>query len=298
MERMKDAGPGMSIAAVAQMLDVPVPTIRSWERRYGLPVPRTRGGHRRYDREHVARLRALRDEIVRGHRPNEAAARVRAAADQDRGAGYVERILEAADAWDGEAIRGALDASTASMRVEEAIETVAFASLREIGSRWETGRCDVGQEHIVTSEVRAWLMRHRTLAPPPYRGGEPLVLACGPDGEHSVGLEAFALVLARRGWPLQVLGARTPTASLLEAARATKARGVVVTCHWTAARKRAIAAIRAAESQPGGAPVFYAGGVFTAARARRGVPGVYLGEQLEPAADLIEETVAGDKGGR
>jgi len=42
------------------MLGVSVPTLRSWERRYGWPVPlRTTGGHRRYSSEQVADLRRI-----------------------------------------------------------------------------------------------------------------------------------------------------------------------------------------------------------------------------------------------
>ena len=38
----------MTIAQVSALLGIPVPTIRSWERRYGFPTPsRTRGRHRR-----------------------------------------------------------------------------------------------------------------------------------------------------------------------------------------------------------------------------------------------------------
>ncbi|HEX6131851.1 MAG TPA: MerR family DNA-binding transcriptional regulator, partial [Actinomycetota bacterium] len=39
----------LTIAAVSELLDIPIPTIRSWERRYGFPTPaRTGGRHRRY----------------------------------------------------------------------------------------------------------------------------------------------------------------------------------------------------------------------------------------------------------
>jgi DNA-binding transcriptional MerR regulator len=57
----------LPIASVSSLLGIPVPTIRSWERRYGFPVPaRTQGRHRRYSMEEVDQLRKLRDEITRG----------------------------------------------------------------------------------------------------------------------------------------------------------------------------------------------------------------------------------------
>lgn len=71
-------GKPLAIAAVADLLQIPVPTIRSWERRYGFPVPaRTRGKHRRYSGEEVEQLRALRDATTRGYAAKEAVEIVR-----------------------------------------------------------------------------------------------------------------------------------------------------------------------------------------------------------------------------
>ena len=50
----------MSIGEVARRTGVTVPTLRAWERRYGLLVPvRTAGGHRRYRGEDVQRVLAV-----------------------------------------------------------------------------------------------------------------------------------------------------------------------------------------------------------------------------------------------
>src|SRR4051812_27451518 len=63
----------LTISSVSSLLGVPVPTLRSWERRYGFPSPaRTNGRHRRYAMDEVELLRALRDEITRGHPAREA----------------------------------------------------------------------------------------------------------------------------------------------------------------------------------------------------------------------------------
>ena len=70
----------MTIAAVSSLLGIPVPTIRSWERRYGFPVPaRTQGKHRRYSVDEIDQLRMMRDEITRGHSAREAVDIVQAA---------------------------------------------------------------------------------------------------------------------------------------------------------------------------------------------------------------------------
>jgi DNA-binding transcriptional MerR regulator len=64
---------------VSYILDIPQPTIRSWERRYGLRLAnRSSGGHRRFTRGQVDQLRWMRDLVARGRSVVEAAAVVSA----------------------------------------------------------------------------------------------------------------------------------------------------------------------------------------------------------------------------
>ena len=64
---------------VSQILNVPQPTIRSWERRYGLPfASRSSGGHRRLTGDQVDQLRWMRDLVAPGHSAVKAAAVVNA----------------------------------------------------------------------------------------------------------------------------------------------------------------------------------------------------------------------------
>ena len=67
----RTAGPRrfFSIGEVSALLGIPVPTLRSWERRYGFPQPtRTEGGHRRYGEPQLEQLRRVRDGINPGGR--------------------------------------------------------------------------------------------------------------------------------------------------------------------------------------------------------------------------------------
>jgi DNA-binding transcriptional MerR regulator len=57
----------MAIGEVARRTGVTVPTLRAWERRYGLLLPvRTAGGHRRYGDGDVQRVLAVLDLIGQG----------------------------------------------------------------------------------------------------------------------------------------------------------------------------------------------------------------------------------------
>jgi DNA-binding transcriptional MerR regulator len=62
-----------TIGSAARLLRVPVATIRTWEKRYGLVVPaRSNGGQRLYTREQLEQLRFVVDRISEGLRPGEA----------------------------------------------------------------------------------------------------------------------------------------------------------------------------------------------------------------------------------
>ena len=278
---------GVPIAAVSEALDIPVPTIRSWERRYGFPTPtRTNGKHRRYSRREIDELRGLRDLITRGYPAREAVARIRAGGSSGGAQDLLGETLEAAMRLDSEGMRAVLERSADRLGVEAAMRDVALPAMHEIGIRWKTGACDVEQEHLATDVTRAWCARHAAMAAPASRP-DPIVLACGPKDLHTIGLEAFGLVLVRRGWACRVLGAITPTDSLVAAVRSLKAPAAVVTAQRGVTRRAAIGSVAAVDAIPT-ARAFYAGDAFAAPAARRGVPGTYLGPDVVAAADVLE----------
>lgn len=278
----------LTISSVSSLLGIPVPTIRSWERRYGYPTPhRTDGRHRRYSTAEVDLLRALRDEITRGHPAREAVDIVR----RGRSVGGAERarlddFLTSAMRLDPVGLRRALDTAVESIGVEAAIRDVALPAMREMGSRWKAGTCDVANEHLATEAVRVWLARMSAMAPAPFRPGS-LVLACGPKDLHSVGLEAFGVLLGRRGWAVRTLGPLTPAASLVTALRAAEAWAAVVTSQRNVTRRAAIEAIASAAAVPG-VHAFYAGNAFSSSASRRDVPGTFLGDDVVEAVERIE----------
>src|SRR5512134_1425605 len=294
---MQDSMPraGVPIASVSKTLDIPVPTIRSWERRYGFPSPsRTGGRHRRYTPREIEQLRDLRDLITRGHSAREAVARLTVAPAPGGDEELLQVVVDSAMRLDSDGIRSALDRSADRFGVEGAIREVVFRAMREIGTRWKTGTCDVEHEHLATEAVRGWLARQAAMAPPPFRG-DPIVLACGPKDLHTIGVEAFAVVLTRRGWPCRVLGAMTPAESVLAAVRAVRAVAAVVTAQRGVTRRAAIESLTAVDAVPG-VEAFYAGDAFVASSARRDVPGTYLGEDVVEAAVMLESVLA--PGGR
>ena len=273
----------LTIQQVSQLLGVPVPTIRSWERRYGVPLAeRSSGGHRRYAGAQLDQVRRMRDLIARGRRAVDAAALVKAG-DPTLPGPLVDAFLLAARELSPDGIVRALDVARETLGLDRAVDEVLLPAMREVGQWWHVGRIDVSHEHLATIATQSWLAR----IPPtgPLRLQPPIILSCGPLDHHTLGLEAIATLLRQRNWDCRMLGARTPAESLMSAVAATDAVAVVLVCHVTAGRPAAIEALRSPQLRD--RQVFYAGGAFLSPRARHQVPGHYLGTNIAEAADLI-----------
>jgi methanogenic corrinoid protein MtbC1 len=280
---------GVPISAVSLLLGIPVPTIRSWERRYAFPTPsRTHGSHRRYGIEEVGQLRALRDEIAAGRSTADAVVAIRKLRSTDnRGpAAWTQSLLDASMQFDSFRIRSIIQEAAMGIGIDRTIESVLLPVLREIGTRWEAGRCDVANEHFASQEIRRWLSSQLALSG--SRGiGRSAVLACGPKDMHTIGLEGFYVMLTRRGWNCRYLGEVTPTESLLATIELIRPDAVVIVSQLGTNRLATLRSIRVA-SEVAPERVFYGGRAFLSARSRRGVPGVYLGEEMVAAAALLE----------
>lgn len=280
-------GEGLSIKAAGELLGVPGPTLRSWERRYGLPTTsRSVGGHRRYRSGELIQLSLMRDEIAIGRPAGDAARWVRGLLDEaNPGVTSVRAMLDASTRLDSDAIRSVLDSAYEQNGLAAALDDVVMPAMRQIGVWWEIGHCDVGQERLTTEVVRGWLARLTTLAPPPAAGSATVLLATGPGDFHTLGLEALAAQLAQQRRAIRLLGPRTAQRVLLAATAATPHAVVVVVSHLRTQRRAAVDSLRAVAE--GHTPVFFAGNAFMFPTSRRGVPGTYLGESIGAAALLI-----------
>lgn len=281
-----EVGAGLLIHEASAMLGVPAPTLRSWEGRYGMPTTlRTPGGHRRYTSEALSQLSLMRDEIVTGRRPPDAARRVRALLnDQAPAHSRITHILARSTARDADAIRAALEDSLAELGLASTLDDVVMPSMRQIGTWWESGQCDVGQEHFLTEVLRGWLAKITTLAPP-VESDRWVLLGVGPRDLHTLGIEALAALLVTQGVGCRLLGSRTPVRVVVAAVAANPTAAVVIVSHVPTHRRPAIESLNAVATT--GCPTYYAGNAFLFPGARKGVPGTYLGERLGEAADLI-----------
>ena len=228
--------------------------------------------------EALHELRLMRDEIARGKRAADAASAVRQRlAARGPSADLQAELLAAAERLDPAAVRAVLDRAHDELGLAATLDEVLMPGMRQVGVWWQTGRCDVAQEHLTTEAVRGWLSRTTAFAPPPTRT-RPLVLACGPRDLHTLGLEALAALLAHQGNSCRVLGARAPQRSLATAVTATSAAAAVVVSHLPTQRRPAIDALARGGRDRLRCLLRRAAPSSSPAPAT-GVPGTYLGRE-------------------
>jgi DNA-binding transcriptional MerR regulator len=219
----------LRIGELARRTGVTEPTLRAWERRYGLLRPeRSAGGFRLYSDEDAVRVRAMQDHLGRGVAASEAAGLALAAPPDDASPieSLVHDLATALDSFDDVAAQAALDRALATLSVEAALRDVLLPVMADVGTGWEDDESAIAREHFATNLVRGRLL---SLA----RGwdlgaGRRALLACAPEERHDIGLIAFGLALRARGWRITFLGADTPIGTLGEAAGLTEPDLVVV----------------------------------------------------------------------
>src|SRR5688572_32171981 len=102
----------------------------------------------------------MRDEIARGRRAGEAAREVLAVlAATGPARDLVDALLAASEQMDPSAVVAVLDRAVDELGMPTAMDDVLMPAMREVGQWWETGRCDVAQEHLTSEAARGWLSR-------------------------------------------------------------------------------------------------------------------------------------------
>ena len=228
----------------------------------------------------------MRDEIARGKRAADAAASARLLLQPAEPARrFIDAFLHDAQAMEPGRIRTSLDDASDELGLGPTIDEVVMPAMRRVGRWWETGRCGVGHEHLATEAVRTWLGKITAFAPEPQRLA-PVVLACGPNDAHTLGIEALGALLVHAGRRCCALGARTPVPALLATVEKVEPAAVVVVSHLSMGRRLAMEALRTVAAL--GVPTFYAGNAFISSTTRHRIPGTYLGDSLGGAARVVE----------
>ena len=299
-----------SIKEAASRSGVSIPTLRAWERRYGVVQPvRTPSGYRLYDEGSIARLKHMRALLSNGWRPREAARRVIEAAEAgetvlegngSRPAGAsatdaseAERLgqafLQAALRYDAAALETIMDDVFARGSFEWAMETVIFPALEGVGDAWESGELSVAAEHAASQAVvRRLALFYEASA---RATTTEVVVGLPPAARHDLGALAFSVAARRVGVGVLFLGADVPIESWLTVVRESGATYAVIAVPTAADVGAATQVVNALQNDGSGVACLAGGGAADELPAELGA--VSLPASIGEAARALASLVAG-----
>jgi methylmalonyl-CoA mutase cobalamin-binding subunit len=225
----------LTIGALSKATEVPINTLRTWERRYGFPNgARTDGGHRLYPPDVVDHVRLVVRALDAGMRPAQV---LPASADALRtllgGAAAptltdpVEVWLEATRKLDGTTLIRGFSTESARLGLPTFLDQRAIPFLTRVGEEWCAGHLRVLHEHFASARLEDFLAgKWRPLSDASV--GTPVVCATLPGDHHHLSLHMAAAVLAVSGWRVVYLGADAPVLEIADAAKQVSAELIVV----------------------------------------------------------------------
>jgi methanogenic corrinoid protein MtbC1 len=185
------------------------------------------------------------------------------------------------DRFDEVGAQHALDRLFATLTIDVVLRDVLLPYLHELGERWEDGDASIAQEHFASNVLRG---RLTSLARGWDRGAGPrALLACVEGERHDLPLVGFGLVLRGHGWRISYLGAETPVASIVEAARELLPDAVVVSGTVGGVFDAVATKLREIALH---APLYLAGGAANGRVARR-AHATLLGGDVVAAAEML-----------
>ena len=197
---------------------------------------------------------------------------------------FVGSILTAVRAFDQARVCTLLDDAHTTYGVDTTIEEIVFPTLRVVGTFWSSGTIDVAHEHLLAIAVARWVAARSAVLARSARKGT-ILLAAGPQDLHTLALDCLDLLLTSRGVEVCNLGAQTPVASLLVAARSIHPTAVVLSSHTPTMVSQAVRSVEAVAEA--GIPVYFAGSSFASQFFRQNTPGNPLDGTLSESAEML-----------
>jgi DNA-binding transcriptional MerR regulator len=201
---------GYTVRAVADRLGIPIPTLRSWNRRYAIgPTQHRPGQHRLYSASDIAVLEQMLTLIRAGASPSGAAAAMVGAVPTPE-LGAWEPLLNAAVALEMQTTAALLAAHLRAYGVVDTWDLLCRPAFAAVVTRQLDGESCIDVEHLLSWSITVALHRH-TPAPARADNNHAVVLACTSGETHALPLEALRAGLAERGVGALMLGADVPT---------------------------------------------------------------------------------------
>lgn len=300
-----------TVKAAARATGVPENTLRTWERRYGVPAPgRSATGRRLYEEDDLRVIRRMAALVGAGLPAAQAAEAARAeepggepapmpaglmpAAPVPAPHAAVAAIVAAAGDFDDAALGAAVTAALAELGWAEALTRVFFPALHTAGDDWERGALTPAHEHFLSESLRVRIAAATAATIEAAGGTAPRVLlACPEDERHELGLAAFALLLRERGVLVTYLGADVAAPHLLIAAERLRPDAICLAATTSAALPALGLSARAVIGARLPSALFIGGPAIDGVDGALAVPGVRLPRGAGAAADFVATQLRG-----
>jgi DNA-binding transcriptional MerR regulator len=216
--------PLYSVGVVADRIGVPIATLRSWNRRYGIgPADHDPGRHRLYSEADIAAVRRMQQLIDKGASARSAARAATTLHQADSSA-----LLDAVFALDDATAGLVVEQSLRERGVVETWDSLLRPAFGALSTLQAEGTDCLDVEHLLSRVTTGALQR----IPAPstgIRSADAIILACCDGETHTLALEALAAALGESGCAAVMLGASVPATAITTAlTRLPAVRAVVL----------------------------------------------------------------------
>ena len=314
--------------AVVHQTGVPAPTLRAWERRYGILAPRRgENDYRLYSERDMILVGWLRERVENGMTISQAIALMRtlaparrrgrrghaadgaaASASASAGTASAPQPPRVPEFYALDILASALQAHFAQFDEREAVRTMAQALavysveetclqllqpvLVEIGRRWAEGSLSVTVEHFASALIRAQLDSLFRSAAADAESGPLVLVGCAGGELHEVGALMLALFLRRAGLRVAYVGQSVDGDSLGATVAALRPACVALSATLDAHVPALAEAARQMAGRPGAPFICFGGQAFAAhPELAVGINGDFLGSNARHAVDEIKRKV-------
>ena len=299
MTQRQESTPNYNMNAVVKMTGVKAETIRSWERRYGLPTPeRTPSGHRRYSEDDVALISWLSSQQQQGVSISSAVAQWRSTGGQmqaplsstatgsDRLEALCQQWIAACLDFDRLRAEQVLADAFAMFSPEQVSLGILLRGMVEMGNGWRQGEVTIQQEHFASALTMRRLENLLSSTPPPWRS-DKIMLGCAPSDNHTFSPMLLTYLLRRQGWEVVYLGANVPVTAYRETVEQVQPALIILSAQRLHAAAQLIDVHEAIADQP---VIFaYGGQIFNyQPELTELVPGEFLGRKMEDVPQQVE----------
>lgn len=319
--------PLFNTKAVVHQTGVPAPTLRAWERRYGILTPlRGDNDYRLYSERDIATVTWLRQRVENGMTISQAIALLhsmepsrrkgqqgngrsgatatpesngavaRTAAEPERFdlAEFSATLLGHFARLDEDAAKRLIGQALSAHSLEDVCLSLFTPTLIRVGELWASGEMSTAMEHFAAGVIRAQLDSLFRSAATGDDAGPLALVGCAPGELHELGALMLALFLRRSGLRVAYLGQNLETDGLIATIRAARPAVVLLSVSLPAnlggLRDVGLRLHDLGDTQP---TLIFGGQLFTQKpNLARGIPGEFLNIDAGEAAREVRRRLS------